>query len=83
MGQLGEEFNACKPLLECVDVANYHSLSSYPWGFTKNGTYCRGGTQGYVFSQPFSHFFRPTTTVFEGFKFPLAAKGIIQFLIFC
>lgn len=61
---------------------NNHSLNSYPWGFTKNGTYCGGGTQENVFSQPFSHFFRPTTTVFEGFKFSLVAKDIVLCLMF-
>lgn len=66
----------------CMWVYNYYSLRSCPWGFTNNGTYFGGGTQGAVFSQSFTHFFRPTTTAFERFKFPLNAKDTILLLMF-
>lgn len=37
---------------------------------------------GRIFSQPFTHFFGPTTTASEELKFPLEVKDIIYFFMF-
>lgn len=72
---LGLIWNLVSRLYLCPD------LHCYFWGFSDNGTYPWGGTQGNIFSQSFPHPpLRSATTAFGKFKFPLNVKDMLVYV---